>query len=404
MTMRTTGRRACALAARLALLTALGGGACLGMPTPTTAATDAAMATVTLNHMGRVVALAVDARDHRALALQTNGPATLIDTRAMVAVGALAAPDDASATVYDPAADAFIVYETRYYPGTRLAAYGARDGRRLYGLQLHLAGAQYIQAVAVDPGARVVYALMPAAGTATSGQLTIIDDRTGRVRRVVSLSGAPRGLLAVDPATGHVFVPAAADTLLEYGGERPARATGVDRAVLPLGAVRAVPLSGTPAAIVADGATGRVFVADQTGNRVAVFDAASGAALRDTSVGAGPQALALDGPGRRLYVADKTGGAVDVLDTRTGRRLRAAPVGSAPDTVAVDAPRQRVYVRCDDGIAAIDLRTGRRAIVVPAPMATGGSLAIDDRAGVTLVGSGPFAGAATVTLIDDGRS
>jgi len=112
----------------------------------------------------------------------------------------------------------------------------------------------------------------------------------------------------------------------------------------------------------------------------------------------------LDGAGHRLYVASKTGARIDVLDTRTGRRLRALPVGAEPDAVAVDAPHRRVYVRADDGIEVIDLVTGQRTVAVPTPLSTNGPIAVDGRDGVALVGSGPLAGSATVTLIDSSRS
>lgn len=404
MTLMTHGRSVRAAAACLAvLMTALTGVAPGPRRGPARAAAAAPIAaTVTLASTGHVAALAVDERAHRALALQTNGPATLIDTRAMAAVGVVAAPDDASAVVYDPADDAFVTYETGYYPGTRLAAYRARDGRRLYDVQLHLSGAQYIQAVALDARARVVYVLVPGAAPPAMGQLIVIDAPSGRVRQTVTLPHVPLGLLAVDPASGRVYIPGAEDTLVEYAGARVPR--GGDRAGWAAGLTRVVPLAGTPAALVADGVTGRVFVADRTGGRIAVFNGASGVSQGAASVGAAPVALALDGPGHRLYVVAKGAVAVDVLDTRTGRRLRALPVGAEPDAVAVDAPHRRVYVRCDAGIEVIDLATGRRLVAVPAPLSANGPLAADGRDGVGLVGSGPFAGSATVTLIDSSRT
>ncbi len=404
MTLMTHGRSVRAAAACLAvLMTALTGVAPGPRRGPARAATAAPIAaTVTLAATGHVAALAVDERAHRALALQTNGPATLIDTRAMAAVGVVAAPDDASAVVYDPVDDAFVTYETGYYPGTRLAAYRARDGRRLYDVQLHLSGAQYIQAVALDARARVVYVLVPGAAPPAMGQLIVIDAPSGRVRQTVTLPHVPLGLLAVDPASGRVYIPAAEDALVEYAGARVPR--GGDRVGWVAGITRVVPLPGTPAALVADGVTGRVFVADRTGGRIAVFNGASGVSQGAASVGAAPVALALDGSGHRLYVVAKTAAAVDVLDTRTGRQLRVLPVGAGPDAIAVDAPHRRVYVRCDAGIEVIDLATGRRLVAVPAPLSANGLLAADGRDGVGLVGSGPFAGSATVTLIDSSRT
>jgi len=404
MTLMTHGRSARAAAACLAvLMMALTGVAPGPRRGPARAAAAApSAATVTLASTGHVAALAVDERAHRALALQTNGPATLIDTRAMAAVGGVAAPDDASAVVYDPVDDAFVTYETGYYPGTRLAAYRARDGRRLYDVQLRLSGAQYIQAVALDARARVLYVLVPGAAPPAMGQLLVIDAPSGRVRQTVTLPHVPLGLLAVDPASGRVYIPAAEDALIEYAGARVPR--GGDRAGWIAGLTRVVPLAGTPAALIADGVTGRVFAADRTGDRIVMFDGARGLSQGAASVGAAPVALALDGPGHRLYVVAKTAAAVDVLDTRTGRQLRTLPVGAEPDAVAVDAPHRRVYVRNDEGIVVIDLATGRRLVVVPAPLSTNGPLVVDGREGVGLVGSGPLAGAATVTLIDSSRS
>ncbi len=404
MTLMTHGRSARAAAACLAVLmmalTGVAPGPRRGLARAAAAAPSAA--TVTLASTGHVAALAVDERAHRALALQTNGPATLIDTRAMAAVGVVAVPDDASAVVYDPVDDAFVTYETGYYPGTRLAAYRARDGQRLYDVQLHLSGAQYIQAVALDARARVLYVLVPGAAPPAPGQLIVIDAPSGRVRQTVTLPQVPLGLLAVDPASGRVYIPAAEDALIEYAGARVPR--GGDRAGWAAGLTRVVPLAGTPAALIADGVTGRVFAADRTGDRIVMFDGARGLSQGAASVGAAPVALVLDGAGHRLYVAAKTGARIDVLDTRTGRRLRALPVGAEPDAVAVDAPHRRVYVRADDGVEVIDLVTGQRTVAVAAPLSTNGPIAVDGRDGVALVGSGPFAGSATVTLIDSSHT
>jgi len=138
-----------------------------------------------------------------------------------------------------------------------------------------------------------------------------------------------------------------------------------------------------PLAVVADEGRGRVFVADGRGNRVWVVNAADGAIIRATSVGAPAGALAIDRRVGRVFVLNAAGaarGTISVLDAATGALLGGATVGHMATSLAVDEVTGRAFVlnSADHSVSVLATHTGRLLGTVALPGAPG-ELAVETR-------------------------
>jgi len=209
--------------------------------------------------------------------------------------------------------------------------------------------------------------------TSPKSMLTIIDEETGRVQKVVSLSRA-HSHVAVDPSRERLVVASSN----YYVGTAPARQstiTIVDEHVgrtlhtLSLGGVVAdAPLidsrSGRAFLLLATWPAGASATSLPTGSRLLVLDTASGRLLHNVSLGSAFSHMFLDERARHLIITTigpshtmtlsptpigvttlvPSGGALEVFDTRTATLVHRVPFGAIPVAVAIDARTARVYV------------------------------------------------------------
>lgn len=121
------------------------------------------------------------------------------------------------------------------------------------------------------------------------------------------------------------------------------------------------PLSPTALVANADGKT--IYVAEATGNDLAVLDASIGKVVRRISLPDSPSGLALSVDGNRLYVTvGVEHGALCIVDPSRGVLARIS-VGHSPNSPVVSADGRFGYVgeRFDNAVAVVDLR--RRKVV-----------------------------------------
>jgi len=258
-------------------------------------------------------------------------------------------------------------------------------------------------------------------GVRNPAQLVLLDARTGRVLRRISIAGAPRHL-QLAAAGGPVLVPAEpVNRLLELG--------------LPRGGVRSIPVGAHPHDAAADGR--RVFVANEFGqsvsviqgsrviasiggfaqpagvaslgakvavvdvrlNSVTLIDARALAVTGRLAAGAGPT-HDVAGLGGRLYVIDTRGGAVFSYQTRpTFRLLNRFSLPGAPYGVAIDRARGRLWVALTAKDELVELATGGQSLRVLGVYETGrqpNTVAVDPRDGRVFVAD---AGPGTVQVI-----
>ena len=231
--------------------------------------------------------------------------------------------------------------------------------------------------VAADPRAVVVDGargrIFVAHRGAMTGQITLIDARTLRILRAVTVGAAPTAL-ALDERDGHVFVVTAGSVFTHDAGS-------VSMLDSTSGTVLRTQPGGTlPTAVAVDQRTRRVFVTTMTsqGAAVLMFNAVTGATVGSIPLGDRVRPLVLATGGGRLVVATSDD-RVRVVDAATGRVVHVVEVGQGVAAVAIDAALERVFVlnQASNTLSLLDLATGTvvRTVgvgVLPSAMAVDG--------------------------------
>ena len=163
-----------------------------------------------------------------------------------------------------------------------------------------------------------------------NGQVIAFDLKTLRVRRSMP-AGRDADAIAIDPATGHVFV---------VEGD-PGTITVVDPALDT--SIATISAGEKMEYAVADGA-GAIFVAGEEKSDVLKIDARRNRVIArwPTPGCASPHGLAYDAAGRRLFMGC-TNGVMMVVATDDGRIVATLRIGDGSDAVAFDARRKRVF-------------------------------------------------------------
>lgn len=209
--------------------------------------------------------------------------------------------------------------------------------------------------------------------------------------------------VAGDERAGRVFVGVSDDA--DSGG----RLSVLDAATGAL--IRSDRLPDGPGDIVVDARVGHVFVSAASSGAISMLDARSGKVVRTFSVGQYPSAMALDRRAGRLYVSTPDFSAcpryaisapcnkVAVFDTSSGRRSRAFNIQGRVGAMAVDGQANRLIVAGDDGLhqgmaSVFDATSGRLLssvrIGLQLVFPPGHTVAVDETAGRAFVLSSNF--------------
>lgn len=261
-----------------------------------------------------------------------------------------------------------------------------------------------------------------AVGLRGPAELVLLDSRSGRLVRRVSLPGSPRHL-QLAAAGGPVLVPAEnADALIQVdlpGGNvhstpvlrQPHDATEIagrifvgnefGGSVSVISAGRVVASIGKlvqPGGVTADGAD--LGVIDVRSDLLSLYAASTLRLIARVSGGSGPT-HAVSGDGR-VFVVDTRGGAVrSFASAATGLRLQQRfAVPGAPYGVAIDAARRRLWVTLTARNELVEFTIGARGLTAATRYATGqqpNTVAVDPSNGRVFVAN---AAAGTVQLID----
>lgn len=278
------------------------------------------------------------------------------------------------------------------------------------------------EGVAADPQTGLV-----AVGLRDPDELALVDGRTGRVERRVTLPESPRHLQLAAPG-GPVLVPAErADTLVEVSlprgetrsstqvGDFPhdATAAGERRFVAnefgdTVSVIEDERVEATLEAPVQPGGiaaleTDRVGVVAVRDNLLRVYDARTLRPLGDARAGAGPTHLVADLVTGRFWVADTRGGAV-LFSTRTTKPqlLDRVNLPGSPYAMALDPADRRLWVTltATNELAEIDLAREEPRVVATYPtVRQPNGVAVDTRTGRLFVASRTDG---TLQIIDPG--
>jgi DNA-binding beta-propeller fold protein YncE len=205
----------------------------------------------------------------------------------------------------------------------------------------------------VAPGVHGVIAVAQArrvyASATDDHELLTIDARSGRVLRHAQAGEYPDGL-AYDPVERQVFVSDESGGIEAVFDRRGARIGTVD-------------LGGEAGNVKYDSGSGRILVAVQTRDDVAVIDPRSHRIVRRVAVPGceHPHGLYVDAPRRLAFVACDGNARLVTLDLGRGFRPVGAvqSVGASPDVLAFDPRLRRLYVAAESGEVAVFAERGR---------------------------------------------
>ncbi len=181
--------------------------------------------------------------------------------------------------------------------------------------------------------------------------LLTIDSRSGRVLRTAPAGEYPDGL-AYDPRNRKVFVSdesGGADLVFSAAGRR----------------IGTVVLGGEAGNTKYDDGSGRIVVAVQTHNQLAVINPRSNKIVRRVDLRGcdHPHGLQVDSFRRLLFVACDGNARLLTLDLKYEmQRTGIATVGESPDVLAFDPGRRLLYVAAESGDVAMFAEHGRRLV------------------------------------------
>ena len=91
------------------------------------------------------------------------------------------------------------------------------------------------------------------------------------------------------------------------------------------------------------------FTSRHPGQRVLVLDRSTGRELASIATDAGPLGILLDSPRKRLYVTNRQGGTVTAYDSDTYQAVGRWAVGTHPNSLALDKANNVLYVSIKNG-------------------------------------------------------
>jgi YVTN family beta-propeller protein len=157
----------------------------------------------------------------------------------------------------------------------------------------------------------------------------------------VSVGGKPDSIV-YDPASKRVFVANAKDKSLSVIDAVSNRT------------IKTISLRGTPETAVVNG-KGRLFIAIEDKNAIAVIDTATMTVLQQVDIAAScdePAGLAIDAATDRLF-AGCHNAKMAIVDGRTGKLLAAAAIGKGNDATAYDPEFKRAYASNGEGTMTV---------------------------------------------------
>ena len=206
--------------------------------------------------------------------------------------------------------------------------------------------------VVFDPSGHRVY-------VAHSDRLTVIDPAGGKVvGQVQPVAGGTHGT-GISASTGQGFTD----------DGRAGVAVAFDLKTLVIKTI--IPAAPDADGIVADRATGRIFVVDGDSAKVSIIDPRTDKAAGSIDGGGKLEAAVSDDHGR-LYVNGEEKKEIVVMDTRSAKVLAhwAMPMCESPHGIAVDVAGRRLFSTCANSLMVV-LNTETGAVVTTVPIGRG---------------------------------
>ena len=132
-------------------------------------------------------------------------------------------------------------------------------------------------------------------------------------------------------------------------------------------AIKAIAGGKKPDSIFFDPPSGMIFVFNGESHDISVIDPIKSEIIKTIALGDGPEAARGDGKGR-AYVNLGDEGAVAVIDTRKGEVVNKIPLTGceSPAALGIDAAHDRIFSSCENKVMKIlDAKTGRIVATLP---------------------------------------
>ena len=224
----------------------------------------------------------------------------------------------------------------------RLVVFDTRT-RRVVG---DLPGFPHVRGVIVVPSLARVFATVSPLSRSKIGHLAVVDAGSGMRVALLPAGVHPDGL-AYEASSGRIFVSNEWGRSISVFDARANKVLGT------------IPLSGEAGNTEVDPETHRVYVTVQTKNLLVEIDSF---ALRVTKRFVlpcrHPHGLRIDGPSHRAYVACDGDARVLAVDLGTGRILATLPSGKDPDVLTLDRSRGLLFVASESGVVGVYRLTG----------------------------------------------
>jgi len=193
----------------------------------------------------------------------------------------------------------------------------------------------HVRQVAVDEGANKVYVTVVGAmrGSDTPSAIWVIDGKSNTLDRVIEVPGISLTGLALDPANKRIFSTGmSSNDVIVLDSD-----SGAVKDRWPSGGENAINVA-------YDGATQRLFVANQGNGMLGVINARDGSLIKAVPTGEGALSVAYNGAVDQIYVANRRAGTVSVVDAKTYEKLADLETGTFPQTIAINRADNSVYV------------------------------------------------------------
>lgn len=188
-----------------------------------------------------------------------------------------------------------------------------------------------------------------------SGTVSVIDMNALTVSATIPVGSNPRRIIA-DAATHRVYL---------VNDTAPGTVTVINGATNAI--VATIPVGNNPRGIEGNFFIGEVYVNNNSSNSVSVINTTTNAVVATIPVGTAPGAPTSNGLLDKLYVTSFTDNTVSVIDEHTHTVIKTIPVGKGPIVAAIDAKHAKVYVNnaTDKTVSVINSATDTVTATIP---------------------------------------
>jgi DNA-binding beta-propeller fold protein YncE len=190
----------------------------------------------------------------------------------------------------------------------------------------------------------------------SSSTVTELSAKTAHVLATVTLAGGVVNSIAVDPVHGEIFATEVnLDDLVGFSENHTATQHVVSG-------------GNAPVAVAADSAARTAWVTDQAGTLIEASYTATGLKVIHTlHVGGGPGAITADATTGLIFVAENSGDAVAIISAAS-RKVRTVKVGKAPGSLAADPLHGDVWVADDNSDSLSQIQESTRRVTATYPL------------------------------------